>query len=57
MLAVSDQKKCTLVVLRQQHAAAKAKKLQDEQLKSQKKAMSIHLRPSLIHQEKENPLS
>jgi ribonuclease P protein subunit POP4 len=38
MLAVSDQKKRTLEALRQQHAAAKAKKLQDEQLKSQKKS-------------------
>ncbi|KAK3138503.1 hypothetical protein QOZ80_5AG0369750 [Eleusine coracana subsp. coracana] len=37
MSAISDQKKRTLEALRQQHAAAKAKKLQDEQLKCQKK--------------------
>jgi hypothetical protein len=37
MLTISDQKKHTLEALRQQHAAAKAKKLKDEQLKSQGK--------------------
>ncbi|GJN14688.1 hypothetical protein PR202_gb01543 [Eleusine coracana subsp. coracana] len=37
MSAISDQKKRTLEALRQQHAAAKAKKLQDEQLKCQRK--------------------
>jgi ribonuclease P protein subunit POP4 len=37
MLTISDKKKHTLEALRQQHAAAKAKKLQDEQLKSLKK--------------------
>ena len=37
MLTISDQKKRTLEALRQQHAAAKAKKLGEEQLKCQKK--------------------
>ncbi|XP_062179896.1 ribonuclease MRP protein subunit POP4-like [Phragmites australis] len=37
MSTISDQKKRTLEALKQQHAAAKAKKLQDEQLKCQKK--------------------
>ncbi|TVU19794.1 hypothetical protein EJB05_35965 [Eragrostis curvula] len=38
MSAISDQKKSILESLKQQHAAAKAKKLQEEQLKSQKKS-------------------
>uniref|UniRef100_A0A0A9CUK4 Uncharacterized protein n=1 Tax=Arundo donax TaxID=35708 RepID=A0A0A9CUK4_ARUDO len=37
MSTVSDQKKRTLEALKQQYTAAKAKKLQDEQLKCQKK--------------------
>jgi ribonuclease P protein subunit POP4 len=38
MSAISDQKKRTLEALQQQYTAAKAKKLQDEQVKSQKKS-------------------
>jgi len=36
MSTISDQKKRTLEALQQQYAVAKAKKLQDEQLKSHK---------------------
>lgn len=38
MSTISDQKKRTLEALQQQYTAAKAKKLQDEQVKSQKKS-------------------
>jgi len=38
MSAISNQKKRTLEALQQQYTAAKAKKLQDEQVKSQKKS-------------------
>ena len=38
MSTISDQKKRTLDALQQQYTAAKAKKLQDEQLKSYKKS-------------------
>ena len=41
MSTISDQKKRTLEALQQQYTAAKAKKLQDEQLKSHKNKVDV----------------
>ncbi|XP_066361634.1 ribonuclease MRP protein subunit POP4-like isoform X2 [Miscanthus floridulus] len=47
MSTISDQKKRTLEALQQQYTAAKAKKLQDEQVKSQKKSNFNTPKPKL----------